>query len=660
VPDQTSVRTTCPRDCYDACGVLVTIRDGAVHAVRGDPTHHVSAGRLCRKCSIAYNGVLRDPQTRLTTPLRRAGVKGDGRYVAVSWDEALDEIAERLHAVIDRLGPAGILNTHYTGTCGLLGGGFGQRLMGRLGVTEVAPDTICNLAGYAGLGYVYGDTTDGFDPESARDAACIMVWGANPSASAPHQHEHWLGEASARVIVVDPVRTATAVQADWHLQPFPGSDAALAFALMHVMRRDGLVDQQFITTRTIGYDELVPLLEPCTPEWAQGVTGVPAERIEHAAHVYAEGPSMLWLGQGFQRQPRGGNAMRAVAVLPAITGNLGRPGTGWSYVTGTDSRRIDGDYLAATGIHAAAPPAISQMQLADTLADPERAGALIAWNINIAASNPRQAALRRALCRDDLLTVVLDLFMTDSAAVADYVLPAASFLECDDLVCSYFHHTLSAQVRVAPPPGDAMPNSEIFRRLAATLGLTEPQLFESDRAVIDELLSRTGFGVDWDDLAAAGTVRLYPEPRIQPLPGTITIASGQAEHDGFGRVPSPWHDPRPDTDWLRLLTPASPWAMNTSFANDPKIRRKLAEPTVTLHPEDAARRGLVEGAQARLVNGEGELTVVVRIDTITPACVAYAPKGHWGVNVNAVNPGDESDMAASTSVHGVHVRVIGA
>ena len=497
--------------------------------MRGDPDHHVSRGRLCTKCSIAYNGVLRDNAVRLTRPLRRVGPKGSGQFEPVSWAGALGEIAARLDGIVSGHGPATILNAHYTGTCALLGTAFPLRFFHRLGATEIDPDTICNKAGYEALSYLYGDSGDGFDPETACEANCILVWGANPSASAPHQHEHWLAEAPGTVVVVDPVRTPTAAAADLHLQPFPGSDAALAFALAHVLQRDGLVDRNFVDTYTLGFHELEPLLEPCTPRWAEQTTGVPAALIERAAQTYGNGPSLLWLGQGFQRQPRGGNALRAVAMLPAMTGNLGRPGSGWAYVTGSDSRRIDDEYLVAGHLLADPPPPLSQMDLADVLADPTRAQALFCWNINIAASNPRLGDLRRALEREDLLTVVLDLFQTDTADLADYVLPAASFLESDDLVCSYFHHTLSAQVKAADPPGEALPNSEIFRRLSAAIGYTEPELYESDQEVIDELLRRTGFGVSWDDLARSGTVRLYETPRLQFADRSFPTASGRVE-----------------------------------------------------------------------------------------------------------------------------------
>ena len=664
------VRTTCPRDCYDACGVLVSVRDGKVRHVRGDPDHHVSRGRLCTKCSIAYNGVLRDNEARLTQPLRRAGPKGSGRFEPVSWEEALGEIAARLKAIVAGPGPATILNAHYTGTCALLGTAFPLRFFHRLGATEIDPDTICNKAGYEALSYLYGASGDGFDPETAGEASCILVWGANPSASAPHQQEHWLAEAPGTVVVVDPIRTPTAAAADLHLQPFPGSDAALAFALAHVLQRDGLVDRSFVDACTLGFDELEPLLEPCTPGWGEETTGVPAALIERAAHVYGSGPSLLWLGQGFQRQPRGGNALRAVAMLPALTGNFGRPGSGWAYVTGTDSRRIDHEYLVASHLLIDPPPPVSQMDLADVLADPDRARALFCWNINIAASNPRLGDLRRALEREDLLTVVLDLFQTDTADVADFVLPAASFLESDDLVCSYFHHTLSAQVKAAGPPGEALPNSEIFRRLAATVGHADSELYESDQEVIDELLRRTGFGVRWDGLASAGTVRLYEAPRLQfadltfeTSSGRIELASEAAVAAGQPRLPEPWHDPRPSSDRLRLLSPASPWAMNSSFANDPKIARKLGPPTVTLHPDDAAAHGLADGDLAELATGTGRLRARVAIDPLSLRGVAYCPKGHWpkrtadNANVNTLNPGTPADMARSTSVHGIEVTI---
>jgi len=667
-----SVRTTCPRDCYDACGILVVRTNGRVKHVRGDPEHPVSRGRLCRKCSIGYNGEWQDPAVRLTAPLRRTGPKGAGRFEPISWDEALAVVATRLQEIVTTSGPETILNTHYTGTLSLLAFGFPMRFFHRLGATEVDPDTICNKAGHVALGYVYGTSETGFDPRTARDAACIVVWGANPSTSAPHQDEHWLRPANATTVVVDPIATPTAAAADIHLQPFPGSDAALAFALLHVIERDGLVDEEYVRDHTVGWGELRPLLEPCSPAWAERTTGVPAAAIEEVARLYARGPSLLWLGQGLQRQRTGGNVIRACATLPAVTGNLGKPGAGFLYLNWTDARGLDGDYVTAPQLARSAPPAVSQLDLAARLEDPARSRALVTWNINVAASNPQQARLRRALARDDLFTVVVDLFQTDTAAFADIVLPAASFLEFDDLVSSYFDLTLSAQVKATEPPGEALPNQQIFRRLAAAMGYSEPELYEPDRDVIDELLRRSGLGIGFDELAARGTVDVFPEPVLQfvdgafPTPsGRIELASAQAEADGASRVPLPLADARPANGRLRLLSPASPWHLNDSFGNVAKVERRAGQATIALHPDDAAARGLAEGDDAIAENATGRLGLRVTVSDAVPRGVALSHKGRWpgreagGANINALNPGEKADLGDSTAVHGVEVTVRG-
>ena len=664
-----TVRTTCPRDCYDACGVLVALEDGRIKHVRGDPDHHVARGKLCRKCSIGYNGAFIDPELRLTTPLRRVGPKGEARFEPVDWPDATSAIAAHLHAIADAHGAASIFNAHYTGTCALIDTAFPQRFFNRLGATEVEPDTVCNNAGHVALTYVYGSSGEGFDPEAAAVAECIVVWGANPSASAPHAHDHWLPEARGHVVVIDPIRTPTAAAADTYLQLRPGSDAALAFALAHVIRRDGLVDESFVRDCVLGYDELEPMLEPCTPVWAEGQTGVPASLIEHVARAYGRGPSLLWMGQGLQRQPRGGNVMRAIAMLPALTGNIRRPGSGFLYLNGGDSRGVDHDWLTGADLgRSPAPAAISQMDLAQVLADPERSRGFVCWNINPVASSPDQAALRAALTREDLLTVVCDLFLTDTAAYADYVLPAASFLESDDIVTSYFHHTLSAQVRAVAPPGHALRNAEIFRRLAADMGYDEQALQEGDGALIEQLLAPTG--VTWDELARAGTVRLYAEPRVQfdggfPTPsGRIELASASAEADGHPRLPEPSVDEPPPPGYLRLLSPASPWLMNATFGNDRKLRHRIGPASVALHPSEAAGRGLRKGDPVTLRNATGALRLEVEISDAVPPGVAYAPKGRWpsheaaGANVNALNPGDKTDMGESSAVHGVLVELV--
>ena len=645
-------------------------RPGRRPIVRGDKADPVSRGKLCRKCSAAYNGVLLDERARLARPLRRCGPKGEGRFEEISWEAATGEIAERLQVIVAESGGASVLNTHYTGTFAMIGYHFPMRFFNRLGATEVDPDTVCNKAGHVALEYVYGTSLDGFDPRTAADAACILVWGANPSASAPHQHEHWLAEATCPVVVVDPLRTDTAKQADLHLQLRPGTDAVLAFALLHVLCRDGLSDEDFLARHSIGFDELEAEIERCEPEQAAAVTGVPAHLIEQAAHYYGAGPSLLWIGQGLQRQPTGGNVVRSVAMLPAVTGSLGKPGGGFLYLNGIETRGLDSDYLLGSALAVAPPAPISQMDLAGALEQQDRFRALFCWNINIAASNPEQGRLRAAMRRESLFTVVVDLFQTDTADLADIVLPAASFLEHDDLVVSYFHHSLGAQVKALEPPGEALANSEIFRRLARAMGYEEPELYESDEAVLARLLADAGVGLGFEDFARGGTFWPEPRPRLQfadgryPTPsGRIELASERAAADGFSRVPRAQADAAPPTGHLRLLSPASSWTLNDSYGNDPVARSHAGPQAIILHPTDAAARGLRDGDLAVLRTEAGELLAPVSTSADVPASVALMYKGHWpklepsGANVNVLNPGHKSDMAESSAVHGIEVTV---
>ena len=664
------VLTSCPRDCYDGCGVAVVKRNGLVHRVVGDRDHPVSRGSLCGKCALAYNGVWRDPKARLSTPLRRVGEKGGGEFEAIGWNEALAEITNRLRAAISSHGPESILHTHYTGTCSTIAGDFPMRFFNRLGATEVNPDTICNNAGHAALDFVLGSSVTGFDPKTARDSRCIIVWGANPSASAPHVHKYWLNESPATVVVIDPIRHETARDADLHLQLFPGSDAALAFGVMNILVREGWLDRTFIDEHTLGWPELEPLIADCSPDWAAEVTGVPSDLIEQVAELYAGGPSLLWLGQGLQRQRRGGNVMRACAMLPTITGNIGKPGAGIYYLNGSGPRNIDSDYVSAAHLNRWGTPPISHMALTEALSDPDRAQVLINWNMNVAASGPRQSQLRECLKREDLFTVVIDLFQTDTADFADIVLPAASFLEFDDLLFPYFHLLISAQVKAEEPPGEALPNQEIFRRLARAMGYSEPELYESDAEIIATLLERSGWGLDFAALKRTGFFDPFEAPFIAfedhdyPTPsGRIEIASAQAEALGHPRTPQPLFDQRPPAGCLRLLSPASKWQMNDSYGNDAHIRETLGPCEVQLSAVDAANFGFEDGDALEVYNKTGVLPCVLAISDDVPVGVALSHKGRWPklegstVNVNALNPGVATDMGESSSVHGVEVQV---
>jgi anaerobic selenocysteine-containing dehydrogenase len=665
------IKTNCPRDCYDGCGIVVERRADGRLRVLGDPEHPVARGRLCGKCAIAYNGVWQDPRARLLTPLRRTGARGSGAFESVSWETALGEVAQRMRAVIDQDGPAAILHTHYSGTLALIAYTFPNRLFNFLGASEVDPDTICNAAGHVAWTLQFGTSIQGFDPRTARESRCILVWGANPAHSAPHAHRYWLPDSPAQVVVVDPIRTETAAAADLHLQPRPGTDAALAFSLLHCLRRAGRFDAEFIADHTLGYAEIEADIARATPAWGAAQTGVAADQIEAAAAIYGSGPALLWCGQALQRQVTGGNIMRAVGLLPALTGNIGKPGAGFYYLNLTPAfAGIDLDSLVGTPI--AKPPGrkVSHIELARRLEDPDEFKLLFAWNTNPLASAPEQLRLRRALAREDLFVIACDAFMTDTARHANIILPASGFLESDDITFSYFHLLIGAQAKVMDPLGESLPNAEIFRRLARALGLSEPALFESDAELIGSMLRQMDLGIDFDALKARGHVALadasavwHAERKFATPSGRIEIASAQAQAQGLPRTPQAWADALPAPGELRLLTPASKWRMNDSYANDPDIAARSGPASIRLNPRDAAARRIGTGMTVRVSNSAGSIELEARIDDSVIEGVAVTHKGRWpslessAANVNVLHVARAADMGDSTSVHSTLVTV---
>ncbi len=666
-----TIRTNCPRDCYDACGIVVEVREDAPHRVLGDPEHPVSRGRLCSKCALAYNGVWQDREARLLHPLKRVGPRGSDAFERISWDEALGTVAAHMRAASDRHGAASILHTHYSGTLSLIGFLFPNRLFNYLGASEVDPDTICNAAGHVAWTLLFGNSVIGFDPRTARDSACVLVWGANPSHSAPHAHEHWLREAPGKVVVVDPIRTETADAADLHLQPRPGSDAALAFSLLHCLHRDGRFDDAYIAAHTSGLEEIADDIARATPQWGEAQTGVPAGDIELAATYYGAGPALLWAGQGLQRQATGGNVMRAIGLLPAVTGNVGKPGAGFSYlniapiVAGVDLEWLGGAPIAREG-----GKKVSHMELAARLENSDEFKVFFAWNTNPLASAPEQRRLRRALEREDLFTVACDVFMTDTASHADIVLPAASFLEYDDITFSYFHLLMGAQSKACEPPGEALPNAEIFRRLARALELDEPALYESDEDLIATMMAQMDPGFDFAELKRRGHFALGDEPqmlwaeqRFDTPSGRIEIASSQAEAMGLPRTPQPWADAEPADGRLRLLSPASKWRLNDSYANDRHCADRTGAAALHLNPSDAARLGIHEGNTVTARNETGAITLQARLDDAVLPGTAVSYKGRWpklepaAENVNFVHGARAADMGESSSVHSTLISV---
>ena len=667
-----TIKTNCPRDCYDGCGIVARIEAGQPVKIAGDAEHPVSRGKLCAKCGTAYNGLLQDESARLHRPLRRVGPKGSGRFEPIAWDEALDEIAARFNDTIEKHGAESILTMKYSGTLSLLAFFFPDRWVNHVGASVVDYGTICNTAGYVAWELLFGTAERGFDPRTARDSSCILVWGANPSHTAPHMHEHWLRESPAKIVVIDPLRTKTAAAADLHLQPRPGTDAALAFAMLHELRAQGHFDQAFIDAHTLGYEEILADIERCTPEWAARVTGVGAADIRRAASLYGAGPALLWCGQGLQRQPLGGNVMRAAGLLPALTGNVGKAGAGFFYLN--DSAGIAGvDYawLTGDGVAAGAPKTVTALDLADRLASDDEFRALLIWNCNPLASCSNQQRLRLACQREDLFTVVIDLFQTDSANYADIVLPAASFLEFDDLTYSYMNLLLGVQSRVREPIGDSLSNQEIFRRLAGAMGLENPALFAADDELIAGLLEQCGYAGGFDALQQQGhfaiggdePLLLFEDLEFGTPSGRIEIASRLAERAGLPATPLPAFDAPPQAGRLRLISPASNWRMNDTYGNDPRLRKRAGAAELIMNAADADRLGVVQGQKVELSTAHGALELVARIDDNVLPGTALSYKGRWpslepgGVNLNFLYAGLKADMGESSAVHGLMVEV---
>jgi anaerobic selenocysteine-containing dehydrogenase len=667
------IKSNCPRDCYDGCGILVHLEDGKQPRVTGDPDHPVSRGKLCDKCGISYNGVWQDENARLLTPLRRTGPKCSGQFEPISWDNALSTIAQKFNGIINEKGAEAILGMQYSGTLSMLAYMFPNRLMHKLGAARVDYSTICNAAGSMAWHLLYGDgAAMGFDPRTARDASCILVWGANPSHSAPHMHKHWLKDSPARVVVIDPVRTATAAEADLHLQPRPGTDAALAFALLHALRENGSFDDSFIAEHCVGAPELETEIERCTPQWGEQQTGVPAADILRAAEIYGAGPSLLWVGQSLQRQPMGGNVMRSAGLLPALTGNIGKPGAGFYYLNYTPFLiGGDPDYLEGAQLAAGETKIVTAMDLADRLLDPEEFKAFLVWNTNPLASCSNQQKLRQACAREDLFTVAIDCFSTDTTGYADIILPAASFLEFDDLTFSYFNLCVGAQSKVREPMGEALPNQEIFRKIARAMKIDEPALYEEDMEVIGTLLQQMGRDHDFAELQRMGhffvnddePVIFYEDLQFSTPSGRIEIASEQAEAMGLPRVPHAQVDPAPAQGQFRLISPASNWRLNDSYANEPKAAKRAGPAQLILCAQDAALIGVADGAPVSVSTDIGSIQLLARIDEMVLPGTVLSYKGRWpslepgGQNLNFIHVGRKCDMAESTSVHGMLVSV---
>jgi len=537
----------CPLDCPDGCAWQVTVRDGVAIRLQGRADHPMTRGVLCAKVNHYLEHTA--APDRLLHPLRRVGPKGSGRFTRISWDDALDEIAERLQAIIARHGGEAIWPYQGTGTLGFLQGiqgRAGSRLWNVLGASR-HDMTICSIAGLVGLEYTIG-APRGIEPEALADARLILLWGVNTLTSGHHQWRFVQAarRSGAHVVVIDPVRTRTAREADDHLAPVPGSDAALALGLLHVVVALGAEDRDYLARATVGWDAFRRRILEFPPERVAAITGIAAPRIvELGTRIARTRPTAIRASQGVQRHAGGGMTLRTLACIPGVTGDWQRPGGGLVYTTdgyfGANRAALVRDDLARPVRR------LSMTRLGEGLLeiDDPPVMALIVYAANPVVSTPHQNKVRRGLARDDLFTVVLEQFPTDTVDYADIVLPATMQSEHADLHDGYGHIYLAWNEPAVAAPGECLSTTETFRRLARRMGLTEPCLYDSDEALAAQLLASDHpslTGITLERLRRAGWVRLnYPTPFV-PYAGGFPTPSGKLEFTSE-RAAADGHDP---------------------------------------------------------------------------------------------------------------------
>jgi anaerobic selenocysteine-containing dehydrogenase len=664
--------------------MAVDVEGDRAVALGGDPDHRFTRGFLCVKVNRYLDRVY--SPDRIVHPLRRVGRKGEGRFVRISWEEALDEVADRLRAVVAAHGPEAILPYSYAGNMGMLSyGSMDRRFFHALGAS-LLDRTICSTAGARGYKATVGKSI-GFDPEAIANARLVIAWGANIVSSNVHL---WplVEEArrrGARLVTIDPFRSRTAERSDRHLALLPGTDAALALGMMHVVFREGLEDADYLERFTLGAPALRDRAREWTPERASAVTGLAAREIEDLALEYATThPSAIRLNYGLNRHAGGGMAVRTIACLPAIVGAWRHAGGGVLLST-SGTFPVNADVLERPDLAPPGTRTLNMSQIGRILNDPALAPpvkALVVYNSNPAAVAPEQEAVRRGLAREDLFTVVHELFQTDTADFADVVLPATTPLEHLDVHKAYGHLYASLSRPAIPPQGEAVSNTELFRRLAARMGMGDPCLRESD-----EEMARQAF--DWDHprmrgltferLEREGAARLsvpegwapFAEGGFPTPSGRCELVSAGLEAEGLdplaGYTP-PREGPTSSPELARryplaFISPPAHHFLNSTFSALPVFVRREGEASVTIHPDDAEARGIVEGQTVRVFNDRGSFLARARVsDAARPGLVVglsiWWPKMcPGGRNANAVTGQELADMGGGATFYDALVEV---
>jgi anaerobic selenocysteine-containing dehydrogenase len=660
------VRAVCPHDCPDTCAMLVEVDDnGRAVRVKGDPANPYTHGGLCVK--VAYYEKRTYHQDRLLYPMKRTGKKGDGRFTRISWDEALDTICSRLKAIAAD-DPQSILPYSYAGTMGQLqGSSMDRRFFHRLGAS-LLDRTICSTAGMFGMRYTVGASV-GTNPETVDQAKYILVWGSNIITSNIHLWRYILKARSrgAKIVTIDPLRTKTGDQSDEHIAIMPGTDGALALAMMHIIVRDGLQDQDYIDRYTLGFAQLKPRLAEYPPSRVSEITGIPEDTIERITHEYAaNSPSFIRVNYGLQRHSGGGMAVRNIFCLPALVGAWRYPGGG-AVLSTSGFFKYNSAALERPDLIRGNPRTINMSQLGEALtnaAPPVRA--LIVYNSNPGAVAPNQQRVLAGLRREDLFMVVLEHFQTDTADYADILLPATTQLEHLDIHRSYGHTYSMLNTPAIEALGESKPNTEIFRLLAARMGFDEPAFKDTDEELVRQGLQGV-HGITVDALQEKGWISL--DVGDAPFAnGNFPTPSGQCEFysDRLKDLdPLPTYIP-PREDRLSnpllarkfplaLISPPAHHFLNSTFVN--LFAGKEIAPTLEIHPIDAESRSIRDAAPVEIFNGRGSFLAKAVITERTRPGVVSAPSIWWnklvpgGRNANSTTSEEVTDLGGGATFY---------
>jgi anaerobic selenocysteine-containing dehydrogenase len=686
------VHGACPHDCPDTCAMTYTVEDGKLTDVKGKPEHPMTRGALCAKLNDFaqhhYNG------ERILYPMRRSGPKGSGQFTRISWDEALGEIKSRWSGIIAKHGAEAILPYSYLGNEGMVQGlTVGDAFFNKLGAT-VAEKTFCGSGSSTAWLLTVGPTM-GTDPESFAVSKYIVIWGCN-SVSTNLHHWHIVKEAQrkgAKVVVIDSYKSRTAKEADWHIMPKPGTDGALAMALIHVLIDEDLTDRDYIRDHTIGYEQLAERATEFTPEYAEAVTGVPAADIRKLAREYATTKSAaLRPGVAVERSAGGAQALRAIFCLPALTGAWKHPGGGiyamplWEFPIRWD--RVCRPDLIPEGTRVVNVLKLGAALTGELDLDPG-IHSLMVYNCNPASQSAETDKIIQGLAREDLFTVVSEHFVTDTARYADILLPATMSAEHDDMMFSWGHFYLTLNQKAIEPPGECVSNAELFRRLAKTFGFDDPRFALSEAEQIEDFLDWSSpmmGGADMDYFREHGYLHLHmgdPLTRTPHAEGNFKTPSCKCEffsaaardngnfvalpfrqlyadkQGGEPLDPLPGYVPgfeRPESNPLQakryplnIISPKSHGFLNSQYANEAHKIKSQGEQSVLINPVDAASRAIESGQIVRVFNDRGAFQGAAKVTEDVPPGVVVASLGYW----RTLNRGSAVNVISSSAYGGM-------